>query len=97
MKLIVNVPLCYISGYDKSTIIKDYPAQNEKYSYQSVFFNLFEGTSWVKDDGEVNWCEYMLYPRANNSDYPMMLAYKYFNDEENDKEVERRMKYERGK
>lgn len=54
-------------------------------------------TSWVKEDGEVNWCEYMLYPRAKDSDYPMMLAYKYFNDEENDKEVERRMKYERGK
>lgn len=39
----------------------------------------------------------MLYPRAKDSDYPMMLAYKYFNDEENDKEVERRMKYERSK
>ena len=39
----------------------------------------------------------MLYPKAKDSDYPMMLSYKYFNDEENDKEVERRMKYERGK
>lgn len=27
----------------------------------------------------------------------MMLAYKYFNDKENDEEVERRMKYEKGK
>ena len=28
---------------------------------------------------------------------PMMLAYKYFNDKENDEEVERRMEYESGK
>lgn len=32
-----------------------------------------------------------------DSNYPMMLVYKYFNDKENDEEVERRMKYERGK
>lgn len=96
-RVMINNILVKISGYDKSTIIKDYPVQNKKYSYQSVFFNLFEGTSWVKEDGEVNWCEYMLYPRAKDSNYPMMLAYKYFNDKENDKEVERRMEYERGK
>lgn len=71
--------------------------KNEKYSWQNVFNNLFENPSWMNDDGEVNWCEYMLYPRAKDSDYPMMLAYKYFNDKENDKEVEKRMKYERGK
>ena len=39
----------------------------------------------------------MLYSRAKDSNYPMMLAYKYFNDKENDEEVERRMKYEKGK
>lgn len=96
-RVMIDNVLVQISGYDKSTIIKDYRVQNEKYSYQNVFLNLFEDTSWVKEDGEVNWCEYMLYPRAKNSDYPMMLAYKYFNDKENDKEVERRMKYERDK
>lgn len=96
-RVMIDNILVKISGYNKSTIIKDYFVQNEKYSYQNVFLNLFEGTSWVRDDGEVNWCEYMLYPRAKDSDYPMMLAYKYFNDEENDKEVERRMKYERSK
>lgn len=94
--LIYNV-LVKINGYNKSTIIKDYYVQNEKYSWQNVFDNLFENPSWTNDDGEVNWCEYMLYPRAKDSDYPMMLAYKYFNDKANDKEVERRMKYERGK
>lgn len=94
--MIENI-LVKISGYDKFTIIKDYCVKNEKYSWQNVFNNLFENPSWINDDGEVNWCEYMLYPRAKDSDYPMMLAYKYFNDKENDKEVERRMKYERGK
>ena len=79
--------LVKISGYDKSTIIKDYCVQNEKYSYQSVFLNLFEDTSWASNGEEVNWCEYMLYPRAKKSDYSMMLAYKYFNDKENDEEV----------
>lgn len=96
-RVMIDNVLVQISGYDKSTIIKDHCIQNEKYSYQNVFFNLFEDTSWIRDDGEVNWCEYMLYSRAKNSFYPMMLAYKYFNDKENDKEVERRMKYERDK
>ena len=94
--MIENI-LIKISGYDKFTIIKDYCVKNEKYSWQNVFNNLFENPSWMNDDGEVNWCKYMLYPRAKDSDYPMMLAYKYFNDKENDKEVEKRMKYERGK
>ena len=94
--MIENI-LVKISGYDKFTIIKEKKKKNEKYSWQNVFNNLFENSSWMNDDGEVNWCEYMLYPRAKDSDYPMMLAYKYFNDKENDKEVEKRMKYERGK
>ena len=95
-RVMIDNILVKIGGYDKVTVIKDYCVQNEKYSYQNVFLNLFEGTSWARDDGEVNWCEYMLYPRAKKSDYPMMLAYKYFNDKENDKEIERRMEYERG-
>lgn len=96
-RVMIEDILVQIKDYYKSTIIKDYRVQNEKYSYQNVFLNLFEGTSWVKEDGEVNWCEYMLYPRAKDSNYPMMLAYKYFNDKENDEEVERRLEYERGK
>lgn len=96
-RVMIDHILVKISGYNKSTIIKDYCVKNEKYSWQNVFNNLFENPSWMNDDGEVNWCEYMLYPRAKDSDYPMMLAYKYFNDKENDKEVERRMKYGRGK
>lgn len=85
--------LVEIKGYDKSTIIKNRNIQKEKYSFESVFDNLFEEPSWCNNSKEPNWCEFMIYDKAKNSDYPMMLAYKYFNDEENDKEVERRMNY----
>ena len=84
-----------VKGYDKSTIIRNTYIQRKKYSYRKVFDGLFEDPSWCNDTGEPNWCEYLLYDRAKNSDYPMLLAYKYFADEENDKEVERRMKYGR--
>lgn len=89
--------LVEIKGYDRSTVIKDRNIQREKYSYKSVFGGLFEDPSWCNDnkDGykEPNWCEFMMWDRAKDSGYPMMLAYKYFNDEENDREVERRMNY----
>lgn len=89
--------LVEIKGYDRSTVIKNRNIQREKYSYKSVFDGLFEDPSWCNDnkDGykEPNWCEFMMWDRAKDSSYPMMLAYKYFNDEENDKEVERRMNY----
>ena len=89
--------LVEIKGYDKSTVIKDRNIQREKYSYKSVFDGLFEDPSWCNDnkDGykEPNWCEFMMWDRSKDSNYPMTLAYKYFNDEENDQEVERRMNY----
>lgn len=87
--------LVNVRGYGKSTIIRNTNIQNEKYSYRKVFDGLFEDPSWCNDTGEPNWCEYLLWDRAKNSDYPMLLAYKYFSDEENDREVERRMEYER--
>ena len=85
--------LVEVKGYDKSTIIRNTNIQRKKYSYRKVFDGLFEDPSWCNDTGEPNWCEFMMYDRAKNSDYPMLLAYKYFNDKENDEEVERRMNY----
>ena len=85
--------LVEVKGYDKSTIIRNTYIQSRKYSYRKVFDGLFENPSWCNDTGEPNWCEFMMYDRAKNSDYPMLLAYKYFNDKENDKEVERRLNY----
>ena len=37
-----------------------------------------------------------MWDRAKDSMFPMMLGYKYFSDEENDREVERRLKYMEG-
>lgn len=91
--------LVEIKGYGKSTIINDRNIQRKKNSFKSIFDGLFEDPSWCNDskDGykEPNWCEFMMWNRAKYSNYPMLLAYKYFNDEDNDEEVERRMKYER--
>ena len=59
-----------------------------------AFWNMFEDPSWVKKDHEPTWCEYLMWDKAKGSDMPMMLAYKYYADDENDAEVERRMGYD---
>lgn len=86
--------LVKIDGQDKNIIIMNDELKN---GYDTKFGQMYE-TGNFKDlknglGDEINWCEYLLYPKAKNSDYPMLLAYKYFNDEENDKEVERRYRY----
>lgn len=53
-----------------------------------------EWPSWTdKANGEPMWCEYLMWDAAKGSEYPAMLAYKYFNDPDNDAEVERRLAY----
>lgn len=89
-----------ISDYQKSVVVKDRNISKEKYSGDTAYGQMFEKPSWCygKDEhGEPNWCEFMMYSTAKNSQYPMLLGYKYYGDEENDAEVERRMDYERGK
>lgn len=87
--------LVEVKGHNKSTIIRNTNIQRERYSWEKSFSQLFEYPTWCNDTGEPNWCEYLLWDRAKNSDYPMLLAYKYFADEENDEEVERRLEYRR--
>lgn len=87
--------LVEIKGYGKSTVIKNRSIQRKKYSFKSVFGGLYEEPSWCNDTGEVNWAEFMMWSRAKNSSYPMLLEYKYFNDEDNDGEVKRRLEYEK--
>lgn len=77
--------LVKVKGYEKEHIFKE----------REPYEKMFENPSWCNKTGEPTWCEFMLYDRAKNSDYPMLLDYKYFADEENDKEVERRMEYEK--
>lgn len=90
--------LVEVKGYDKSTIIKNRNIQRKKYSFKSVFDDLFEEPSWYNrkngEHKEPNWCEYLMWDRAKDSSFPMMLAYKYIADPENDAEVERRMDYD---
>ena len=84
--------LVEIKAYDKSTIVRN---------VNDIYGKMFEDPSWYRKKGddefkEPNWCEYLMWDRAKDYDYPMMLAYKYFADKDNDAEVERRIKYERG-
>lgn len=73
--------------YDKKMLISD---------DMDKFWNMHEDPSWVEDnkDHEPNWCEFMMWERGYESDMPMKLLYKYYNDEKNDAEVERRMNWE---
>lgn len=90
--------LVEVKGWGQSTLIRNYHLTGKK-SWETVYGQMHEKPSWCYDKdefGEPNWCEYLMWDRAKNSSYPMMLGYKYYADEENDKEVERRIKYERG-
>ena len=89
-RVMVHEVLVSIKGYEKSTIIQD--------KYYGGFYEMFEDPSWCGKTGmeEPNWCEYLMWDKVKNYDCPMKLAYKYFSNEENDKEVEHRIKYMRG-
>ena len=53
------------------------------------YWNMFEKPSRTGKD-EPNWCEYLMWEEAIGSSLPMQLEYKYYNNEANDKEIERR-------
>lgn len=87
--------LVELKGYEKSVIVKNYNLKGRQ-SWETVYGQMNEKPTWCYDDKECvepNWCEYLMWDRAKNSNYPMMLKYKYVNDRENDKEVERRISY----
>lgn len=91
----VDDVLVKVCGYEKSAIIQN-PQLKGKQSWETVYGQMNEKPTWCYDDGEIhepNWCEYLMWDRAKGSMFPMMLGYKYFDDEENDTEVERRIKY----
>lgn len=83
-----------VSVYD---VIVSITADDRKqpYIFTGEFWDYVEDPSWCLSNkgGEPNWCEYLMWERAKNSDLPMMLQRKYVNDPENDAEVERRIKY----
>lgn len=78
--------------------IKDYSERTHTISDPKPYAEMAEYPSWCteKSGGEPCWCEYLMWDAAKDSWYPAVLAYKYFNDPENDAEVERRLNYGRG-
>lgn len=91
-RVMIEDVLVEINGYDKSSIIRNDNVKSKKNSWKKVFDDIFEDPTWVNEGGEPNWCEFMLWDRMKNSNYPMLLGYK-FKDDENDNEVERRLNY----
>lgn len=76
--------LLRLKGQDKELII----------SNPDPYWKMAEWPSWFKESGgEPCWCEYLMWEPAKDSRYPMKLMYKYYNDPENDAEMERRMNW----
>jgi hypothetical protein len=96
-RVYVEDVLVEVTGWNRSELIRNPRLPREK-CWDTVYGQMHERPTWSYDDDEFhepNWCEYLMWDRARGSDYPMMLAYKYFADEKNDAEVERRIRYER--
>ena len=93
-RVYVEDVLVEIKGHEKSTLVRN-PQSNSKYPWETVYGQMYEKPTWCYSDdefGEPNWCEYLMWERAKNSDLPMMLKYKYIASKENDDEVERRLR-----
>jgi len=84
-RVTVENVLVSVEAYEKSMLIREHMGE---------FWKMFEEPSWANKDHEPTWCEYLMWDRGKGMDMPMMLAYKYYADDENDAEVERRMIYE---
>lgn len=72
-----------VDTFHKSIILTD----SEPYRLMN------EDPSWVSEEKEPNWCEYLMWDRGKNTDMPLMLAYKYYSDDEDDSEAEHRINY----
>lgn len=70
-----------INDFDKSSLIQD---------DHGYYWDLFEYPSGSRGNitDEPAWYEYLLWKPITNGDYPSILAYKYFDDKENDEQVE---------
>lgn len=99
-RVAVEDVLVEVQGYNRSAIIRNSEI-HRKHIWGTVYGMMFEDPSWFRDKKdkdefkEPNWCEYLMWDHAKGYDYPMMLAYKYIADEDNDAEVERRIMYKR--
>lgn len=82
--------LVKLNGYDVGGGWKEIIISNAK-PYQEMA----EWPSWwpEKSGGVPMWCEYLMWERAKDVNYPLLLTRKYYNDPETDAEVERREKW----
>ena len=80
--------LVRIHDYEKEYLF------NDRCNFNSPYYLMNEWPSWCKESGgEPCWCEHLMWDRAKDSDYPILLAYKYYADPENDAEAKRRIEY----
>lgn len=83
----------------KDICVKVYDHYGNSYVFSNPdpYYDMLEEPSWISGGKtEPAWPEYLLWERAKDSRYPMLLEYKYVNNPENDAEVERRMRYSNG-
>lgn len=81
-RVMIETVLVKINDFSKQTLIQD----NHEY-----YCNLYEypANSYGNKTSEPAWYEYLLWqPMNHNRMYPKILGYKYYEDEENDKQVE---------
>lgn len=69
-------------------------------SWNNPYSEMFEEPSWVeKSESEPTWCEYLMWESDCYSGLPVKHVYKYYDSEEIDAEMERRLQWakKRGK
>lgn len=83
-----------IDSYTKTVMV-----QSDRNDRGYRYSDMFELPTWchgkkekqIGTYGEPNWCEYLMWDCGKDTSWPMMLEYKYFRNEKNDAEVERRL------
>lgn len=96
-RVLVNSGVINVSGLSANSF--EHKSMNISFSNHddNPWHDMFEWPSWTSDsNGEPTWCEYLMWDSSESVDrMPIMLAYKYFYDEENDAEAQRRIEYKK--
>ena len=62
--------------------------------WDNPYEKMFEDPSWcASSDGEPNWCEYLMWEGDRYSGLPIQYEYKYYENEDIDREMERRREF----
>ena len=84
-RLLVEKLLVTLSGDDKSIIFQDSKPYEEMFEYPLG--------SIGNTDNKPAWYDFLRWQTVKGGSYPMLLAYKYFANKENDAEVNRLLNY----